>query len=237
MNKILVLLIAGLALVIGCNDNTNTENKSANTTDVMSKVPHVVKVLDILPTNDYSYLNVKEGEKTFWIAITKMEIEKGEMLYFSQSMEMKNFESPTLNRTFDSVLFVQDARKSSDPNQMTNPHGSAQNPDKKNVKVEPLSDDKTIANIYANRTELTGKIIKVKGQVVKYNPNIMKRNWIHIQDGTGSSNDYDIVVTSQDAVKIGDVIIVEGKLGIDKDFGAGYFFPVIIEDAKVLKEI
>ena len=65
----------------------------------------------------------------------------------------------------------------------------------------------------------------------------MKKNWIHIQDGTGSENEFDLVVTSDSEVNVGDVIIVEGKISIDKDFGAGYFFPVIIEDAQIVKEI
>ena len=63
----------------------------------------------------------------------------------------------------------------------------------------------------------------------------MKRNWIHIQDGTGDENSYDLVVTTNDEVKVGDVITAEGKLAVDKDFGAGYFFPVIIEEAKIVK--
>ena len=237
MKKLMVIFNIVLVLMLGCNNQEKTEQKPENITDVMSKEPHVVKVMDIIPTNDYTYLDVKEGEKSFWIAVPKMQIEKGEMLYFSQSMEMKDFKSPTLNRTFESVLFVQDARKSSDPNQMQQAHSNSQNLPKEDIKVEPVEPGKTISNIYANKVELNGKTVKIKGKVVKYNPNIMKRNWIHIQDGSGSKNDYDLVITSQDAVKIGDVITVEGILNIDKDFGAGYFFPVIIENAKVLKGI
>ncbi len=237
MKNMIVLLVVVLAFMLGCNTEEKTESKPENTSDVMSKEPHIVKVMDIIPTNDYTYLDVKEGEKTFWIAVPKMQIEKGEMLYFSKSMEMKNFESPTLNRTFESVLFVDDARKSSDPNQMQQAHSNAQNMTKEKIKVEPLTSGKSISDIYANKNELNGKTVKVKGKVVKYNPNIMQRNWIHIQDGSGSKNDFDLVVTSLDPVKLGDVITVEGTLSIDKDFGAGYFFPVIIENAKVLKGI
>ncbi len=237
MKKMIVLFVVILTLMLGCNTEEKTESKPDNTSDVMSSKPHVVKVMDIIPTNDYTYLDVKEGENKFWIAVPKMQIEKGEMLYFSKSMEMKNFESPTLNRTFESVLFVDDARKSSDPNQMQQAHSNAQNMPKEDIKVEPLASGKSISDIYANKNELNGKTVKVKGKVVKYNPNIMKRNWIHIQDGSGSKNDFDLVVTSLDPVKLGDVITVEGTLNIDKDFGAGYFFPVIIENAKVLKGI
>lgn len=236
MNKILVLLFSVLIFSLGCSEKENSQdNPGDNQSDVVSKKPHIVKVVDMIQANDYTYLNVKEGENTFWIAVTKMDIEKGEMLYFSQSMLMKNFESPSLGRTFESVLFVQDARKSSDPNKNSDPHSNAQNLGKKNVKIEPLNPDKSIAKIYENKSSLSGQIVKVKGQVVKYNANIMNRNWVHIQDGSGSAADYDLVVTTQDAVKMGDVITVEGTVAVDKDFGAGYFFPVIIENAKVLK--
>jgi hypothetical protein len=65
----------------------------------------------------------------------------------------------------------------------------------------------------------------------------MKRNWIHIQDGTGSEKEFDLVLTSNQEVQIGDIIIAEGKVVVDKDFGAGYFFPVMIEDVKIEKEL
>jgi hypothetical protein len=64
----------------------------------------------------------------------------------------------------------------------------------------------------------------------------MKRNWIHIQDGTGGENEFDLVITSDQEVQVGDIIVAEGKVAVDKDFGSGYFFPVLIEDAKVNKE-
>lgn len=237
MIKLYFMLLLVSAILINCSDNKESDIKTDNIETAMSKEPHIVKVTEVIQTNDYTYLDVKENDKTFWIAVPKMEIENGETVYFSQSMEMKNFESPTLGRKFESVLFVQDAKKSSDPNKMMEAHSSVQNLGKKDIKIQPLNPDQTIAKLYERKNELAGKLIKIKGQVVKYNPNIMQRNWIHIQDGSGTSNDYDLVVTSGDAVKLGDIIIVEGNLSLDKDFGAGYFFPLIIENAKVLKGI
>ncbi|MCL4279686.1 MAG: hypothetical protein KJZ60_08400, partial [Ignavibacteriaceae bacterium] len=83
---------------------------------------------------------------------------------------------------------------------------------------------------------LEGQTIKVKGKVVKFNKQIMKRNWIHLQDGTGTDTEFDLVLTSNDDVTVGDIIIAEGKVAVNKDFGAVYYFPVIIEDAKISKE-
>jgi len=111
-----------------------------------------------------------------------------------------------------------------------------QSTEKQEIKIEPLSDGKTVQQIYADKSSLNGELVKVKGKVVKFNKQIMKRNWIHIQDGTGSAEEFDLVLTSDDEVKVGDVIVAEGKVAVDKDFGAGYFFPVIIENVKIDKE-
>jgi len=91
----------------------------------------------------------------------------------------------------------------------------------------------TIQQIYNDKSDLKGKVVKVKGEVVKFNKQIMKRNWIHIQDGTGKEKEFDLVVTSDTDTKVGDIITLEGTLAVDKDFGAGYFFPVIIENAEI----
>ena len=74
--------------------------------------------------------------------------------------------------------------------------------------------------------------MKIKGQVTKFSPNIMGKNWVHIQDGTNDSGNYDLTVTTNDVVKVGDVVTFEGTIVLKKDFGAGYFYEVIMEDAK-----
>jgi uncharacterized protein YerC len=165
-----------------------------------------------------------------------MKIENGESVYFSQYMEMKDFKSETLNRTFESVLFVNDASKSMNKMNMKNPHSEVQSIDKQTASVETLKDGKTIADIYKNKQSLNDKTVKVKGKVVKFNSGIMNRNWVHIQDGTDNNGDFDLLITSDETVKVGDIIIAEGKLAIDKDFGAGYFYAVVLENAKVTKQ-
>ena len=149
---------------------------------------------------------------------------------------MEDFKSPTIDKTFDEILFVEDARKSPTPDEMKKIHSGATSTDKQQINVEPLKNGLTIQQIYSQSADLKGKSVKIKGQVVKFNKQIMKRNWIHIQDGTGTENDFDLVVTTDKDVKVGDIIIAEGKLAVDKDFGAGYFFPVIIEDATITEE-
>ena len=93
-----------------------------------------------------------------------------------------------------------------------------------------------VGEIYAKGAELGGKSVKVRGRVVKFTPNIMGTNWIHIQDGSGEGATVDLTVTTSEIVAVGDVIVAEGVLAIDKDFGAGYVYAAIIEKAAVTKE-
>ncbi|MBK6736355.1 MAG: hypothetical protein IPG61_20275 [bacterium] len=90
-----------------------------------------------------------------------------------------------------------------------------------------------VGEIYAKGAELGGKSVKVRGRVVKFTPNIMGTNWIHIQDGSGEGATVDLTVTTSEIVAVGDVIVAEGVLAIDKDVGAGYVYAAIIEKAAV----
>jgi hypothetical protein len=115
-----------------------------------------------------------------------------------------------------------------------NPHqspGPAQ-PARVNVKITPCEDCIKITDLLENKKSYNGKVIKVTGQVVKYNPGIMGKNWVHIQDGTDYEGIYDLTVTTQQPAKVGDIMTFEGTISLDKDFGYGYFYPVIMEDAK-----
>jgi len=107
------------------------------------------------------------------------------------------------------------------------------------VKVEKASgaDARTVAEIYSQRTALREKPVTVRGKVVKYNAAIMGKNWLHLRDGTGKADkgDHDITITTGDSVAVGDVVTVKGVVRTDKDFGAGYAYPVIVEDARVSK--
>ena len=95
----------------------------------------------------------------------------------------------------------------------------------------------TVAEVFAARTELQGKVVVIRGKVVKVNAGIMDRNWVHIRDGSGHEGTNDLTVTSTGAVPaIGDTVLVVGTLGLDRDFGMGYQYPVILEDAEVTVE-
>ena len=238
--KIQVLLLFVIIIfLIGCwNDDSNSQEitETKNITSNAESNSRSGIVVDKMDAGSYSYLQLKENDKLYWVAVPKLEIENGESIYFSEYLEMIDFKSETLNRTFESVLFVNDASKSMNKMNTKNPHSDVQSLDKQTISVGTLKDGKTIADIYKNKQSLNGKTVKVKGKVVKFNSGIMNRNWVHIQDGTDDNGDFDLLITSDETVKVGDIIVAEGKLAIDKDFGAGYFYPVVVEEAKIITE-
>ena len=240
-SSLFLLVLMSLFLLSAC------EKKEEKIPEVNAPAgAHVVKVEDRIDASDYSYFQVseKDGNK-YWIAAKRLEAVKGDILYFTKSMEMKNFHSATLNRTFESVLFVDDITKT--PHNMNNPnstlpmdpktaHSQVMSTPQIDIKIEHIKDGKTVEQIYNDMDKLNGKIIRIRGKVVKYNPEIMGRNWIHIQDGTASGSSYDLMVTSKDQTSVGQIITIEGKVATNKDFGAGYTYKVMIEDANIKLE-
>ena len=196
---------------------------------------HRVTVEEVKNVSQYSYLKVKEGDKDYWMAVSKGDFKVGQVLLYNKSMEMKNFHSKELNKTFETVYFVDNIDEQLGVGSMTQP----QKPiiEKANISVKPASGGITIAQLYDNINSYKGKTAKVKGMVTKLNTGIMGKNWVHIQDGTSSGNDFDLTVTTSDNVNMGDVVTFEGKISADKDFGYGYSYKVMMEDAKAFKPL
>jgi len=103
---------------------------------------------------------------------------------------------------------------------------------KMNVKVSPCNSCTTISKLLSDKQSFSGKVIKVKGIVTKYNPQILGKNWVHIQDGSEFQGEFDLTVTTDKIVSLGDTVTFEGKMILDKDFGYGYFYPVLMENGK-----
>ena len=214
----------------------------------MSDPNRKVEVVENMTGGGYTFLKCDENGKEVWVAIREMPVKNGDVFYFTEAMEMKNFESKSINKTFESILFVNTISKV--PFEANGaPHGSmpgmipgADGHTKpkveaaSDIKIAPIDGGMTVEAVNRDKASLAGKIVKVKGKVTKYNGGIMNRNWIHIQDGTSHEGSVDITVTSNQAVKVGDVIIIEGTVAVDKDFGAGYFYDIIVENAKISAE-
>jgi hypothetical protein len=110
------------------------------------------------------------------------------------------------------------------------------------VKVEKVAkaqgaDARTVAEVYAQKASLGDKPVTIRAKVVKFSPGIMGRNWIHLRDGTGTAEkaDHDLTVTTSEDTEVGQVVTIKGVVRTDKDFGSGYAYPVIVEDAKISK--
>ncbi len=206
--------------------------------------PHAVVAEEVLQTTQYTYIRVKEGSEEKWIAVAKMEAVKGTKYYFVGGLLMTDFPSKELNRTFKEILFVDkislEPMSAEDPmqaNAQSNAmasKGSAIDLEKKKISMKHSKDDITIAKLLENKKEYNGKVIRVKGEVIKYSPGILKMNWIHLQDGTDFGGKFDLTITTSQEVKVGDNVTLEGIISLDKDFGFGYFYEVIMEDARLV---
>lgn len=192
---------------------------------------------EVIQTSNYTYLRISEDGNENWIAIGKQEVEKGKSYYYIPGIEMNNFVSKELNRTFPSILFVD---KFSDQPIVAkisiadSAKGKQEAVAKEGIKVPKAEGGITIQELYANREKYAGKTVKISGEVVKYSAEIMNTNWVHIQDGTKSGDSFDLTVTTNDVTKVGDVVTFEGTVAVKKDFGAGYYYEVIVENAKML---
>lgn len=236
MKAFIYVSVIILLLLTGCGKDENNSNDNEKQSNDMKTGQRIGVVVDKIDAGSYSYLQLKENDNTYWIAVPIMQVEKGEKIYFSKFMKMENFRSETLDRTFESVLFVSDASKSAKQTDLMTIHPNTKSLVQEKISVEKVPNGKTIKQIFSEKETLKGKSVKVRGKVVKVNPGILDRNWIHIQDGTADGNNFDLLVTSIDKAVVGDIIIAEGQLAVDKDFGAGYTYPVLIENVKITRE-
>ena len=191
-----------------------------------------------MDSGGYTYVNIDSEGKNIWVAVPKMKVEVGQEVSFAPGMEMNDFTSKTLNRTFETIIFstgVMGEHKTSGQ------QSSSKKPAKPKadavIKVEKASgpDAYTVAELYEKRSELDTKNVTVRGKVVKVSPAIMGKNWVHIQDGSGdqSQGTHDILATSQDLPSVGDIVTAKGTLYKDKDFGSGYKYVVILEETSI----
>ncbi|KOH44209.1 GW dipeptide domain-containing protein [Sunxiuqinia dokdonensis] len=233
--RLLFALLIGSVLLSSC---VQKKKEAVQPLDTSSLV-HQVTVEEVIQTSTYTYLKVSENSQEFWLAVNRQEVEVGEKYYYESALEMKDFESKALGRVFDSIYFVQ--KFSQQPITSNNPVAGKQSPQGKaledfneGIQINPVDGGVSIADLYASKSDFSGQQVTVKGQVVKVNKNIMSRNWLHIQDGTKHGENYDLTITSNEVAEVGDVIVVEGTVTLDKDFGAGYFYELIMEDGKIL---
>lgn len=214
-----------------------TQKSADNQSDI-----HKIAVEEVLQTPTYTYLFGQVDGKSQWLATLKLNASVGDTYYYNGGLEMVNFDSKELDRTFESVLFLQGVYTSE--NDLIGGSDISGSPEITNSAtssigsvINPAEGGVTIAELMTNKSNYADKTVKLRGKVVKYNAGIMSKNWIHLQDGTSNGEENDIVVTTEMSTKVGDIITIEGIITLDKDFGAGYFYKILIEDAKIFDQV
>lgn len=222
------------------------------------------KVLETTNTAGYTYVQVDTGSKKLWAATTQFGVKVGDQVTVAAGAPMAGYHSKSLNRDFDVVYFtgsitVNDgtagaagAAPALPPGHPaiggnSNPGLPAGHPSLTGAAAAPSLDlngikraegGKTVQEICTGKAKLGGKSVAVRGKVVKYNAGIMGKNWLHIQDGSGSADhqDNDLTVTTSTPASVGATVLVTGQVSTNRDFGAGYKYAIILEDAKVVVE-
>jgi len=224
------------------------------------------KVVETMSTAGYTYVLVDTGTKKVWAAGLQFTVKVGDPVTFAAGNVMQNFHSQSLNRDFDQVYFtgsitVNNGASGASPAAPALPPGhppltdmpasvlppghpsldgqsASPAPDVTLTGIKPAAGGQTIQQIFAGAAKLVGKPVAVRGRVVKYNANILGKNWLHIRDGSGDpgKDDYDLAVTTTDKAKLGDIVVVTGVLSTNKDFGYNYKFSVMLDGAQVSVE-
>lgn len=231
-HPIMKLVVALSALILAAASLTAQSTPSVQATSLKGEI------LETRNVDSYTYLRLKTAEGEIWAAVPTTAVKKGAQVTIGNSMMMENFESKTLKKVFDKIVFGQIVDAGAKP---AAPHG-APPPANASTPVVRLAkavgpDAKTVAEVVKGRAALNDKTVLVHGQVVKASLGIMGKNWLHLQDGSGSASDgtNDILVTTKDEAKVGDILNARGTVRTDVNLGSGYAYAVLIENAAVRK--
>ena len=213
--------------------------------------PHVkqglkkVIVQEVIQVSSYTYMHVLEDGEKKWLAAPTTEAKIGEIFYYKGGMEMGEFTSKELNKTFDKILFLSNITSAKeidmdkgmvDPNAPKEVVKTGKQPtlNQLELSIDGIEGGIRITDLFEGKQNYAGKKIKVKGEVTKFTAAIMGKNWVHFQDGTSFEGSYDLMITTQENLNVGDVVVFEGLITLDKNFGGGYFYKVIMEEAVIV---
>ena len=234
---ILAIAITGCDQRIPKSGNVPLSEKARISEDGLTGI-----VLEQIAAPPYLYLRLKTERGETWAAVDGGSVTKGSQVTVSGAMLMKNFESTSLKRTFPEVYFGTLGSSGSAASAPKNPHATGAPTSERIVllKIEKATgaSARTVAETWAEREGLNGKSVTIRGLAVKVTEGVMGKNWLHVQDGTGavSKGDFDITVTTLDKVTAGDTVTVTGTVRTDAQVGAGYSYPVLVDNAKVLRK-
>lgn len=204
-------------------------------------------VVETMDASGYTYalLAMKDGDEK-WVAGPQVKLEVGQNVGITKGDAMDDFHSPSLDRTFERLELVGrisplDGTADSMPSSDQKVPGASEHTTADSAGVEEMPVPEggvAVEDIHAKQKELAGKEVTVRGKVVKFNANILNANWLHVQDGSGdpSAGTHDITVTTGETAEVGEVVTVTGTVTVNKDFGAGYKYDVMVEEATLSRE-
>lgn len=221
------------------------DHAAAKTTTAATAGQFAGVVTETMDGGGYTYILVETDSDQRWVAGNKMSVAVGDRVTVAGAIQMRDFASDSLDRTFAEIWFAQTIRVGDAPAAAGGgdfDQGLGIGTEHVKVGAENIAEltvpdgGRAIAALYAQKEALAGQEVVVRGQVVKVTTAVMGKNWLHIQDGSGAGETADLTVTTATLAKVGDVVVVRGKLAVDRDFGYGYRYALLVEDAAVTVE-
>lgn len=245
------VLIIIFTLLFAVSMVSAEEENQAEKKETESLIGTVKKVEE---AGKYIYLNIDEDGKDIWLVTMpnffKEKVAEGDKLEYLGGDIIKGFKSKSLDRTFDSIVFVTKIRSLKEVSSAVEEVEEAmpQNKHRKQLpamekkisapakgEIEKAREGKNIEEIFSEKDQLNNKEVVLRGKVMKVIKNILAKTWITLQDGTGSSPDNKIIAVISDSVDKGNIVIVKGNLKTDVNLGAGYKYKVLIDEASIIK--
>jgi hypothetical protein len=231
----LFTVIFSVLILFSCKDK---ETYSAiNDTNASAKNQlHKIVISETTDGGTYTYLNVEENGNKYWMAIPNTKVKVGDTYYYNGGMLMENFESEQLKKTFDEIIFADNIRttEKAPVQKQVDPHANVDTTAVVDVNIEKAENGISLEELFTNKKSLSGKSIIVRGKVVKLNKEILDRNWVHIVDGTKFEDKKSLTVTTKEMVKIGDTVTFKGTIVLEKDFGKGYVYDILLEEGELI---
>lgn len=241
MKRVSYLVAVVLVALLGAACQEKAPQTAAPVAEQAASAGLTGKVAETMNSGGYTYVLVDTGNEQVWAAAPEFAVQVGDPVIVPEGMPMTNYHSKSLDRTFETVYFVDGVMVGGEQmmGQPQRPEGHPTVQVDKSVDlsgIKKAEGGKTVEEIFASKEQLNGKTTMVRGKVVKFSAGIMGKNWIHLQDGTGKEGTNDLTVTTNAEANTGDTIVVKGTLVANKDFGFGYQYDVIMEDATVTVE-
>ena len=194
--------------------------------------------------NSAGYTYVRLAEDGRWVAGPTTEVAVGDNVVYAAAVEMGQFHSRSLNRTFEQILFAQSLKVTSLVRAEAHADSAAvakmgeelgiEKTASTNLpeigEIDPIDGGKTIDSIRTDYEKLNGQEVEVRARVIKVSKNILGKNWITLQDGTGTAPENKLLATSAELVEIGDLVTAAGIVKTNVDLGSGYKYKVVLEE-------